>query len=122
MSIKTETLDVSIGRRVAAARMAIGCCTNEAAARLNISEADYNARELGDQRFRSRDLSTLAGLLSVEIRSFFEDESLATKGVGATREFALSDWVKASRRREGLNALLQSDEDAESGALSTKAA
>lgn len=118
MTINTETLDALIGRRVEAARTASGYPASEAAARLKLSEEDYLARETGKARFRSRDLSMLAGLFAVELRSLFEDENRT----GATREFALADWIDASRRREGLNALLQLDYPAGPDRLSSEAA
>ena len=117
MTLNTETLDAAIGRRGATARNAVGYNAIQVAARLNLSEVDYRARETGHERFRSRELSILAKLFSIEVRSLFEDE-----GAGAAREFALADWIEASRHREGLAALLQSEKDAAPDPLRVKAA
>lgn len=122
MTIKTEPLDTSIGRRIAAARTASGCTVCEAAAHLKLSEADYCAREEGRQRFRSRDLAALAGLFAIEVRSLFEDESEASDRAAPARGFALADWIEASRHREGLSALLQSDQRIYVDPLKIKAA
>lgn len=122
MTIKTETLDTSIGRRVAAARTTSGCLARDSAARLKLSEDSYSARETGHERFRSRDLATLARLFGVDVRSFFEDENQASKRTLSTGEFALADWIEASRHREGLSALLQMDQAAPVGPFKAKAA
>ena len=111
MTIRTETLDLSIGRRVAAARTASGCAVTEAAARLNIAEQRYFACELGDHRFRSRDLAILARLFNVDVRRFFEDETPTLGSAALAHGFVLADWIEASRHREGLSALLLSDRD-----------
>lgn len=120
--IKTETLDASIGRRVTAARKASGCSVKEAAACLTLAEADYCAREAGRERFRSRELSVLAKLFSVEVKSLFEDGFQSDDRAAATRQFALADWIEVSRQREGLSALLQSSKDAGSDPLCAEAA
>lgn len=118
MMIKTETLDASIGRRVIAARKASECSEMEAAACLNLAEADYCAREAGRAQFRSREIAALAELFSVEVRSLFEDSDPAADRA----DFALADWINASRQREGLNAVLQSTRDAALDALQAEAA
>lgn len=122
MMIKTETLDASIGRRVIAARKASECSEMEAAACLNLAEADYCAREAGRAQFRSREIAALAELFSVEVRSLFEDSDPAADRATARADFALADWIKASRQREGLNAVLQSARDAALDALQAEAA
>ena len=122
MTIKTEPLDTSIGRRIAAARKESGYPVSEAAAYVNLSEADYRAREDGRERVRSRDLSALARLFGIEVRKLFEDKYDASECTAPVREFALADWIEASRHREGLNALLQTDQGAYVDSLKTKAA
>ena len=122
MTIKTETLDLTIGRRVAAARMASGCLASDTAARLDLSVESYSAREKGRERFRSRDLAILARLFGVDVRRFFADESQRLEIAPAASKFALADWIKASRDREGLNALMQADQAASSSPLKAKAA
>ena len=120
--IKTETLDFSIGRRVAAARTESGCLSSDAAARLNLSVESYSAREQGRERFRSRDLATLARLFRVDVRRFFADENQSSDLARSVSGFGLADWIKAARNREGLNALFQTDHAASSGPLKAKAA
>ena len=122
MMIKTETLDASIGRRVIAARKASECSEMEAAACLNLAEADYCAREAGRTQFRSREIAALAELFSVEVRSLFEDSDPAADRAAARADIALADWIKASRQREGLNAVLQSTRNAALDALQAEAA
>ena len=110
MTLKSKTLDAAIGGRVAAVRKARERRAADMAEQLNLSEADYIAREAGHERFRSRDLSILAGVLSVEISCFFEDAPHNLARSERLRGFALVEWIEASRNREGLRALLEFDD------------
>ncbi len=109
MTLKSKTLDAAIGGRVAAVRKARERRAADMAEQLNLSEADYIAREAGHERFRSRDLSILSGVLSVEISCFFEDAPHTLERTERLKGVALVEWIEASRNREGLRALLQSD-------------
>ncbi|GAB5455920.1 MAG: hypothetical protein Hens2KO_21490 [Henriciella sp.] len=122
MTIKTKTLDVAIGSRVAAVRIACGDLAEDIARQLGLSEADYIARESGEERFLARDLSRLAGLFSVEVRCFFEEAQLSTGSAERPIGFSLSDWIEDSRRSEGLSALLDLQAHAELDPPAVKAA
>lgn len=121
MTNKTKPLDVAIGNRVAAMRVAHGDRAEDIARQLNLPEGAYIAREAGEERFQARDLSRLAGLFSVEVRRFFEDapsSGSAERRIG----FSLSDWIEDSRRSEGLSALLDIDAHTELAPGAAKAA
>ena len=109
MTLQTQTLDVVIGNRVAAARKARELIAADVAPKLGLSYAEYLACEAGQKRFRSRDLSILARLFTIEVRSFFEDKQFNSERTDRLNGFALADWIETSRNREGLRALLQSE-------------
>lgn len=122
MTNKTNPLDVAIGNRVAAVRLARGDLAVDVARQLRLPEADYIAREAGEERFQARDISRLAGLFSVEVRRFFEDAPSSSGAAERPTGFSLSDWVEASRRSEGLSALLDLQDRADRDPVAAEAA